>query len=83
MLKPGDVMRSYAKGIRTLDKKQAYDWTGIVISIDLGEISNPNLNQKARPATVTLLIDGPVMITKEFGWVIMNTRKVIDGLSDM
>ena len=76
MLKPGDVLRSKVHG------EQSFDWTGIVIAIDRGETSEPGSGRRSRPATVTLLIDGPRMITRELGWIGCYTTTVIDATSD-
>lgn len=79
MLKPGDVLRSKVKGSLgpEFDNDQEYDLTGVVIAIDRGEVGAPGTGRRGRPATVTLLIDGPVVITREISWLVRYTTTVI------
>lgn len=65
MLHPGDMF--IVKEVRA---DVPVEWkTFTVIAIDRGETSNPSEGRKARPASVTILCDGPRIVTKDFSFL--------------
>lgn len=70
-LKPGDLLLSVVTRIQTAlgaSSVSTFKPRGValVISIDTGNIGGK------RPATVTLLVEGPRIVTRDFTWVFQN-----------
>lgn len=76
MLHPGDMF--IVKSI--IGTNDPVEWrTFTVIAIDHGQTSKPDEGQKARAASITILCDGPRIITKDFSFLRNYVKVAGDG----
>lgn len=75
MLQPGDMFI-----VKDVQDNARVEWkTFTVIAIDRGETSNPSEGRKARAASVTILADGPRIVTKDFSFLRNYIKVAGDG----
>lgn len=75
MLLPGDMFVIKESG----DDAPGRWKTFTVIAVDHGQTSKPDEGRKARAASVTILCDGPRIVTKDFAFLRNYIKVACDG----